>query len=75
MTAMEMRGTISVIVNGEAREAVDGATVAELLRALGIHGGRVAIERNLQILPRVAWNDTRVAEGDRFEIVQFVGGG
>jgi thiamine biosynthesis protein ThiS len=42
---------------------------------LGIHGGRVAIERNWQILPRAAWSETSVAEGDRYEIVQFVGGG
>jgi thiamine biosynthesis protein ThiS len=49
--------------------------VVQLLEALGIHGGRVAIERNLQILPRAAWADTEVAAGDRYEIVQFVGGG
>jgi thiamine biosynthesis protein ThiS len=47
----------------------------QLLEALGIHGGRVAIERNLQILPRAEWNATRIASGDRYEIVQFVGGG
>jgi len=49
--------------------------VAQLLQTLGIQGGRVAIERNMQILPRAAWNETNVAEGDRYEIVQFVGGG
>jgi thiamine biosynthesis protein ThiS len=66
---------ISIIVNGEAREAATGATVSQLLEALGIHGGRVAIERNLQILPRAAWAETIVAANDRYEIVQFVGGG
>ena len=70
-----MSESISIIVNGEERAAVPGATVAQLLEALGIHGGRVAIERNLQILPRSDWSETRVAAGDRFEIVQFVGGG
>ena len=70
-----MGDNISIIVNGEARVAVPGATVAQLLDALGIHGGRVAIERNLRILPRADWSETRVADGDRFEIVQFVGGG
>jgi thiamine biosynthesis protein ThiS len=70
-----MNETISIVVNGEAREAVGGVTVTQLLEALGIHGGRVAIERNLQILPRAEWNATRVAAGDRYEIVQFVGGG
>jgi thiamine biosynthesis protein ThiS len=70
-----MNETISIVVNGEAREAAGGVTVTQLLEALGIHGGRVAIERNLQILPRAEWNATRVAAGDRSEIVQFVGGG
>jgi thiamine biosynthesis protein ThiS len=70
-----MSENISIIVNGEIREAASGATVTELLQALGIHGGRVAIERNLQILPRAVWGETSVADGDRYEIVQFVGGG
>ena len=70
-----MTENISIVVNGEIREAASGATVTELLKALGIHGGRVAIERNLQILPRAVWGETSVADGDRYEIVQFVGGG
>lgn len=70
-----MSENISIIVNGESREAATGASVTQLLEALGIHGGRVAIERNQRILPRSDWSETRVAEGDRFEIVQFVGGG
>jgi thiamine biosynthesis protein ThiS len=70
-----MSENISIIVNGEARETASGATVTELLQELGIRGGRVAIERNLQILPRADWNERRVVAGDRYEIVQFVGGG
>jgi thiamine biosynthesis protein ThiS len=70
---MPMDATISV--NGETRPAVAGATVVDLLRALGLDGGRVAIERNLEILPRQEWPDTQVQPGDRYEIVQFVGGG
>ena len=66
---------ISIVVNGQMRESASGASVVQLLEALGIHGGRVAIERNLQILPRAAWAETEVAAGDRYEIVQFVGGG
>jgi thiamine biosynthesis protein ThiS len=46
-----------------------------LLVHLGLNPGRVAIERNLEILPRAVWDSTRVAASDRFEIVQFVGGG
>jgi thiamine biosynthesis protein ThiS len=70
---MPMDATISV--NGETRPAVAGATVVDLLRALGLDSGRVAIERNLEILPRQKWPDTQVQPGDRYEIVQFVGGG
>jgi thiamine biosynthesis protein ThiS len=70
-----MSENISIIVNGEGRIAAPGVTVTQLLETLGIHGGRVAIERNRQILPRADWGETRVVDGDRYEIVQFVGGG
>jgi thiamine biosynthesis protein ThiS len=70
-----METAISISVNGEARAASAGATVADLLKELGLDGGRVAIERNLEILPRPKWSETRVEAGDRYEIVQFVGGG
>ncbi len=70
-----METTIAITVNGETRAAKPDATVADLLRELGLDSGRVAIERNLEILPRPKWPDTRVTAGDRYEIVQFVGGG
>jgi thiamine biosynthesis protein ThiS len=70
-----METTLTIVVNGESREAAGGATVADLLRELNLPVGRVAIERNLQILPRGEWAETVVASGDRYEIVQFVGGG
>jgi len=70
---MGMEPTISV--NGQTRGAVAGATVIDLLRDLGLDGGRVAIERNLEILPRHKWTETQIQPGDRYEIVQFVGGG
>jgi thiamine biosynthesis protein ThiS len=70
---MEM--IVTIIVNGENRPASVEATVADLLRELGLNSSRVAIERNLEILPRPKWQETRIAAGDRFEIVQFVGGG
>jgi len=66
---------ITISVNGETRGAQQGASVADLLRELGLDGGRVAIERNLEILPRPQWTQTLVEHGDRYEIVQFVGGG
>jgi sulfur carrier protein len=70
-----MQTTISIVVNGENRAAQLGATVIDLLHDLGLDSGRVAIERNLEILPRPKWTETRIAPGDRYEIVQFVGGG
>jgi thiamine biosynthesis protein ThiS len=73
MEAMET--TQAIIVNGETRAAIPGATVADLLRELNLPAGRVAIERNLEILPRPQWTETQVQPGDRYEIVHFVGGG
>jgi sulfur carrier protein len=70
-----MPTAITISVNGENRAAHEGATVVDLLRELGLDAGRVAIERNLEILPRPRWSETRIAPGDRYEIVQFVGGG
>ena len=70
-----METPITIVVNGENKSARPGASVADLLRDLGLDGGRVAIERNLEILPRPQWAGTRVETGDRYEIVQFVGGG
>ena len=65
----------AIVVNGEQRNARAGDTVTGLLVSLGLENGRVAIERNLEILPRDKWAETLVAAGDRYEIVQFVGGG
>jgi len=70
-----MDSAILIQVNGESRETTAGTTVTGLLSQLGLNAGRVAIERNLRILPKAKWEETQVAEGDRFEIVQFVGGG
>jgi len=65
----------TIVVNGEERAVKTGETVGDLLIALGLENRRVAVERNLKILPRPEWAATRIAAGDRFEIVQFVGGG
>ena len=70
-----MDDAIQIVVNGEPRAAKPGATVMDLLRELGLDGGRVAVERNLYIVPRPHWRETELVAGDRFEIVQFVGGG
>ncbi len=70
-----MTRSITLVVNGEKREVPAGLTVSGLLDNLGLASGRVAIERNLEILPRAQWDSTAVESGDRFEIVHFVGGG
>jgi sulfur carrier protein len=70
-----MPNAVLIQVNGESRETAPGTTVTGLLAQLGLNRGRVAVEYNLQILPKTKWDETQVAAGDRFEIVQFVGGG
>ncbi|HTP68564.1 MAG TPA: sulfur carrier protein ThiS [Dongiaceae bacterium] len=70
-----MENAILIQVNGERRETPQGTTVAGLLEQIGLNAGRVAVEYNLSILPREKWAETFVSPGDRFEIVQFVGGG
>jgi thiazole synthase len=70
-----MTGPISVTVNGEVRQVPAGVNVTRLLVHLGITPARVAIERNLGILPRDHWDSTDVVPGDRYEIVHLVGGG
>jgi thiamine biosynthesis protein ThiS len=66
---------IEITVNGESQKVPEGLDVPHLLAHLGIRAERVAIERNLQILPRANWAATQVAPGDRYEIVHLVGGG
>ena len=61
-------------INGEDQTSA-AATVSALLAALGFDGRKVAVERNLAIVPRSLWGSTVLAEGDRIEIVHFVGGG
>lgn len=66
---------MKVTINGEAREIPDGLTVAALLDHLGMKRELVAIERNLDLLPRALWAETLAQPNDTFEIVHFVGGG
>ncbi len=64
-----------VVVNGETCELAEGASVAELLDQLKLAGRFVAVERNLEIVPRQKHAECRLADGDRLEIVTLVGGG
>jgi thiamine biosynthesis protein ThiS len=62
-------------LNGEPREFDGPMTVASLVERLGLDARKIAIERNLEIVPRSAYGATALSEGDRLEIVNFVGGG
>lgn len=61
-------------VNGEVRE-VEAGTILALVEELGLDIRKVAVERNLEIVPRTLHGATALVEGDRIELVQFVGGG
>jgi sulfur carrier protein len=62
-------------INGEPREFPDGLTVASLVAHLGMKADRVAVELNLEIVPRSNWDETHLKDGDKLEVVHFVGGG
>ncbi len=64
-----------VEINGEPRELGERATVKDVLVALGLAEQVVAVERNEVIVPRAEHATTTLADGDRIEVVQFVGGG
>ncbi len=66
---------MQLTINGERRSFDSLAHVAALVDALGLDPRKVAVERNLEIVPRSAYLKTPLADGDRIEIVQFVGGG
>lgn len=62
-------------LNGESRDFPDGLTLAALVDRLGMKPDRVAVELNLEIVPRPKWQETQLKNGDKLEIVHFVGGG
>ncbi|MBV8674262.1 MAG: sulfur carrier protein ThiS [Acidobacteriaceae bacterium] len=67
-----------IVINGQGREIAElsaSATVADLVAVLTLKGDRVAIEHNGAIVTRDGWAVAAIHEGDRFEIVHFVGGG
>lgn len=70
-----MSEMVTIQVNGEPREVRKGLNVTQLIEQLGLTANRLALERNLEIVPRGRWETTPVSGGDRFEIVHLVGGG
>jgi len=65
---------MNLIINGES-QTLPADTLSALVEHLGMKSDRVAIELNREIVPRAQWPQTRLADGDRLEIVHFVGGG
>lgn len=70
-----MSGAITIELNGEPRQFVPSATVADLLAQLELAGRRVAVEVNLEIVPRSGYGVHVLNAGDRVEVVQAIGGG
>lgn len=66
---------MKITVNGDERQIAEGTTISSLLEVLELKPERLAVELNRQIVRRANWNSTALAEDDRIEIVNFVGGG
>jgi len=64
-----------LVVNGEERNVAPSTTVKQLLASLGLEHTLVAVERNEEVVPRARHESTELADGDRVEVVHFVGGG
>jgi len=72
---MSLDGTAGVIINGEHRRVPPRTNLAQLIAEVGLDPHRVAVERNLEIVPRSTFSEVMVEDGDAYEIVHFVGGG
>jgi sulfur carrier protein len=66
---------MQILVNGEQKSLPGPLSLAQLIEQLGMKGDRVAVELNREIVPRAQWSATELHDGDRLEIVHFVGGG
>jgi thiamine biosynthesis protein ThiS len=66
---------VDITVNGKSMRVPAGSTVAALLLLLGVEKTRVAVEKNKDVVPRKSYDETSLADGDRVEVVTFVGGG
>ena len=75
MNTRHTAGTVSITVNGEHRRVAAGLSIAQLAEELGLVPEKVAVERNLEIVPRSTLAQVMVEDGDELEIVHFVGGG
>jgi thiamine biosynthesis protein ThiS len=64
-----------LFINGDEKSFADSLSLAQLIEQLGMKGDRVAVELNREIVSRAQWSETPLKDGDRLEIVHFVGGG
>jgi len=71
----EVGAVLDLVLNGEPHRVAEGATVADLVAGLGRDPRTVAVERNGDLVPRARYTETRLAAGDRIELVHFVQGG
>ena len=72
---MSLDGTLGIRVNGEHKRVPGGVSIVEMLNEIGVDPAKVAVERNLEIVPRSTLAQVCVEDGDDYEIVHFVGGG
>jgi thiazole synthase len=72
---MSVEVSVAIRINGEQRRVSGGVSVAVMLREIGVDPAKVAVERNLEIVPRSALGEVQISDGDQYEIVHFVGGG
>ena len=66
---------MKLVINGEDREFTSISTLSSLVEQLGMKSDRVAVELNHELVPRDRWGATELSDGDKLEIVHFVGGG
>jgi thiazole synthase len=67
--------SVTVTINGETRQLGGPVSVSVLLTGMGLDPAKIAVERNHEVVPRSLYGDTTLAQGDKLEIVQFIGGG
>ena len=75
MLSINGNALMKLQINGDQRELPDGLSLAALVEHLGMKPDRVAVELNLEIVPRTNWQAIQLKDGDKLEIVHFVGGG
>ncbi len=66
---------MQITVNGEKKEISSEVNLLELLKHFSLPERRIAVELNKEVVPKKAWENTKVVEGDELEVIHFVGGG